>query len=606
MDLTNYDAIFNPYRGDRKNKDQEGYEIMWNKKGKGKYNVFLAILLTTAMMVFSACGTASDSKSASEGKSGETADSDQSQTQSTADLSDTDALNKRNEDGSYDGPLCEDEHTFTAFIAGSGNFTTGTFSEEVIKNNPAYQRITENTNVKIDFIVPASGEEESQFNLLIASGNYPDIIIGSASVTYPGGFDQAIDDGCFLDLTSYAEEYMPNYLAAISANEQVYKEATTLQNRIPCAFYLYNPEYEGKELQWWGQAIRKDILDELNLEIPETVEEWESVLRAMKDYGIEVPYSMVNCTGMDQAFLAAFGIAKAPIDWQNNIGFYADESGKITYGAIEEGYKEYLTMMNRWYKEGLLDSEFMTRSWRTVADTIYAMYGSGQIGAVYSLDGILPTMVQALGSQNPDGETVAVGVPKKDENSISKVSIGKLYAGGGTWWAITSKCSDPKLAMNFLDYLCTEDGINLTNYGVEDISYTMVNGVPTYTDVVLEAETGSSDGWRRNSGLALCIIGQEKVRNAQFKDASIQEWDRIWTETANQYSTVWSLTSEEELSVSSIMNDISTYVQEQTIKAIIDDTALNNWDKTVETIYSMKLEEALDIYQAGYDRYNNR
>ncbi len=54
------------------------------------------------------------------------------------------------------------------------------------------------------------------------------------------------------------------------------------------------------------------------------------------------------------------------------------------------------------------------------------------------------------------------------------------------------------------------------------------------------------------------------------------------------------------------MNDISTYVQEQTIKAIIDDTALNNWDKTVETIYSMKLEEALDIYQAGYDRYNNR
>lgn len=54
------------------------------------------------------------------------------------------------------------------------------------------------------------------------------------------------------------------------------------------------------------------------------------------------------------------------------------------------------------------------------------------------------------------------------------------------------------------------------------------------------------------------------------------------------------------------MNDISTYVQEETIKAITDDTALANWDNTVKQIYSMGIEEALNIYQTGYERYNNR
>ena len=73
------------------------------------------------------------------------------------------------------------------------------------------------------------------------------------------------------------------------------------------AYAKYMPEFEGKELQWWGQVIRKDLLDKAGLDIPETVDEWENALKAFKDMGIEVPYSMLNTTGMDQALLAAYG-----------------------------------------------------------------------------------------------------------------------------------------------------------------------------------------------------------------------------------------------------------------------------------------------------------
>ena len=86
----------------------------------------------------------------------------------------------------------------------------------------------------------------------------------------------------------------------------------------------------------------------------------------------------------------------------------------------------------------------------------------------------------------------------------------------------------------------------------------------------------------------------------------IQEWDRVWTESVNTYSTVYDLTADEEMEISAIMNDINTYVQEQTIKAIIDPEALATWDKTVEQVKNMRLDEALAIYQEGYNRYNNR
>lgn len=55
--------------------------------------------------------------------------------------------------------------------------------------------------------------------------------------------DQAVEDGCFIDLAPYAEEYMSNYLALIKENDQSYKEATTLENRMAVAYAKYMPEF---------------------------------------------------------------------------------------------------------------------------------------------------------------------------------------------------------------------------------------------------------------------------------------------------------------------------------------------------------------------------
>ena len=110
--------------------------------------------------------------------------------------SDTAALNNRDENNNYVGPLCEEQKELDVFFAiGGANFSGAqTFTQQLIDSNPSYQKLSENTNIKINYIVPAVGEEAAQFNLLIASGNYPDIIVGNAGISYPGGMDQAVED----------------------------------------------------------------------------------------------------------------------------------------------------------------------------------------------------------------------------------------------------------------------------------------------------------------------------------------------------------------------------------------------------------------------------
>ena len=160
--------------------------------------------------------------------------------------------------------------------------------------------------------------------------------------------------------------------------------------------------------------------------------------------------------------------------------------------------------------------------------------------------------------------------------------------------------------MNFIDYLCSVDGVRLSNFGIEGDTYNLVDGMPEFTDKILNYPSGSSDGLRLNVACVFAVSDEAKYRNTQFKTKENQEWNRIWTESTEQYNTLWSLTAEEAQKVSTIMSDITTYVQEETIKAITDDAALGNWENTVTQIYSMGMEDALRIYQIGYDRYNDR
>ena len=125
----------------------------------------------------------------------------------------------------------------------------------------------------------------------------PTLSIGTGSNV---DFEGVFADGLIWDLTPYLEEYAPDYWAWLNEDETRLKKIALTTGEIVYFACGVEEEYTCS----YGPLIRKDWLDECGLEIPYTLEEWETVLRTFKDRYNVAPMYM---TGSDWNGL--FGLA---------------------------------------------------------------------------------------------------------------------------------------------------------------------------------------------------------------------------------------------------------------------------------------------------------
>jgi putative aldouronate transport system substrate-binding protein len=127
---------------------------------------------------------------------------------------------------------------------------------------------------------------------------------------------------------------------------------------------------------------RSDWLKKLAIaKVPETLAEAEKALYACAKNdpdgnGKNDTYGLSNL-GMLPIF-GAFG----PIPWTNNAGaeMYADKGGTIVHNATQPGMKEALKLFAKWYKDGVLDPEFVTGERTGGHWSATQAFSSGRIG----------------------------------------------------------------------------------------------------------------------------------------------------------------------------------------------------------------------------------
>ena len=152
-----------------------------------------------------------------------------------------------------------------------------------LNNQRVFKQLQELTGIKLNFIVPTLGEETTDFNLMIASGDLPDIIIDAKR--YTGGIAAGVNEGAYLDLTDIVDEYMPNYSAWRNSDEERRKTTITDEGIVGGVYGLapYN------EWCWFGLLIKQEALDKTGLPVPETVDELHDFLVACKEAGYSQP-----------------------------------------------------------------------------------------------------------------------------------------------------------------------------------------------------------------------------------------------------------------------------------------------------------------------------
>ena len=485
-------------------------------------------------------------------------------------------------------PISEETVTFSIWYPWPPvltNFTEGP------QASPAAQEMESRTNVTLDYHTVSTEAAETEFSLMVVSGSYTDLILGGTG--YYNNPDTMIDDEVAIDIAPYLDEYMPNMKAILESNEEYALAAYTESGRIAECY-----KFEIGTDNNLGPVIRKDWLDELGLDVPETYDELYEALTAFKnELGVSSPL-LIPYTGLTSYYSMGYGVP-AEVD---SLFFVVD--GEVKYAGLEQDYYDFLTLMAQWYAEGLIDQDFLTRTTTTDPDT--GLITSDNAG-VWTAN-VLMFTEYANSADNPDFELVGMSFPKQTEDSA--IMYQSMSDATGTGFVVTTACWDVETCLRYIDYWYSEEGSFLANYGIEGTSFEYdENGEPHLTELILESEMGLPSSLTSS----IYVIGsgpflEDCYRNQYFfgdaQNEAIETWDISDEEYCSEaYPSDAYLSVEESETYNAIMGDINTYMEEVVTSVLVGNSGTEALEEMEDNLISMNIEEAIELKQAAYDRY---
>lgn len=568
---------------------KECRNIMQRKIIKAKKAAAAILGLILLIAIFSGCGNSDQQTSGETG----TPSSDTAETSSA----DSESAGSSDDSGNMEKVELTIWMPFTSTVV-----TT-------LEDSPVFQEWAERTNVSLSFIHPPAGQSSEAYTLAINSQELPDIFM--TWNTYPGGNIKAVEDGVYLDLKEYIDQgYAPNLKHLIDTVPDVSKVVYTDDGKI-ITFPMLRIAEEGA---WRGLITRKDWLDAVNMEVPTTIQELEDMLVAYKDQlGVETPFVCPSMT--DYGFEGSALLVGA---YNTASGFFQID-GKVHYGFMEDSYKDFLTLMKRWYDMGLIDKDFATRD----EDSRNALYTSGKGGMLIQNYGDFQNLTAAGTAIDPNFEILPLPNPVLNEGDDLHLRLYQPVKADECTF-ITTACQDVKAAMRFLDYLFGDEGFILANYGIEGTSFTWEDGSfddydipflpeslkdsdkhPVFTDYVLDNPDNLA--FFDFSGIyRIGNIGTGLLRNPMtdsLDDFTRQTMD-LWSKGSCDYGFPYtSFTSEENNRISTLLTDIKTYASETCYQFIMGLKPLDEFDNFREELRKMGVDELIQIYQDSYDRY---
>lgn len=479
-------------------------------------------------------------------------------------------------------------------------------SMQSMDDSPTWQLIQEKLNIDIVWQHPAAGQEQEQFNLMIASRELPDIIYYTWT-SVVGGPAQLIDDGLLLDLTDVIPDMAPNYHAFLTdpANAEIARQVSLNDGRL----YIFAKVFpDARSMSYNGLMIRQDWLDALGLERPDNIAQWETVLTAFKE---KDPNG--NGTADELPFLGAGinGIRSFAPAWGVRNGLYPSaEDGKIVFGQLQSGYKAFLETMADWYAKGLIDPEFAATDSTSLQNKMTQNLGGAFNGAT---SGGMGRILNLMADVQPDYNLTGVAPPATEEGIrySGRDPLVRAFVGQGA--AISAETEHLEDAIRLLDFCYSQEGNTLLNWGIEGVSYVVnPDGSKSFTETI----TNNPDGLTMDQAViqyafpssdAPVVNDYNARKQINYALWQQEEASQIWADC--DYSLLLPVlfpTAEDSSRLSEIMSEINTYVDEMETKFVMGRESFEQYDAFIDTIYSMGIEEAIEIQQRTYDDYLNR
>lgn len=455
---------------------------------------------------------------------------------------------------------------------------------------PVIQELGKRTNVywKME-LAPISNAAE-RYNIMMASSELPDV------VNY-----QFVDimmyaeKGAFEPLDELIEQYAPN-LKSVLDEDPSYRK--TLKGNDGKIYVVPNVgAIKVSEVFY----LRQDWLDKLGLDTPKTIDDWYEMLKAFKERDPngngekdEIPYSVRN----KRNNLMVFGYA-----WGLQDDEFFIEDGKVKYGAADPRMKELITWLAKLYSEGLIDPNYLTND----AKLWEANFVNGKSGATHDWISRINSFNANVGKVDPSADFRAVLPPvgpagkPMTRHQQEKLRIDSASA------AIASTSKYKVEIMKMFDYMFSEEGNLLMNFGIEGVHYKMENGYPKYTDIIMNDPDGRAPnvmtgvfGISRDIPLKKDIRYEEQVVLLPASAEAVKMYEPVIVPPYPKLK----FTDDEQEVLNAKYTEIKTYVDEMLDKFITGYEPIDKFDAFVKKLYDIGLEDVIKIHEDALARYN--
>ncbi|TDE02785.1 extracellular solute-binding protein [Jiangella asiatica] len=454
---------------------------------------------------------------------------------------------------------------------GTVQLTVAEFSygTELPDNDPVKAQLAEELGVDVELSLGVDPDEYwGQLATTLASGDAPDLFFVDRIHLH-----QMANQGLLLDLTDYIDEDLGTFDEFVGEDSYL---QTTINDKVyalPKRGSGYNPN------TYW---IRKDWLDNLNLEIPESVDDLMTVAKAFTEQdpdgnGQSDTYGLTGATlgsaANNQAWYPIWGAFGS-----GGPGVFYEKNGEIVNGFDDPATKDALEYINSLVGAGVVDPDYATNT--LPLDHERAMQGMAGIINIEWPRMQKPEFIDQFEELQPDAEWVQIA-PMAGPGGSGAMPLD-LYTSGG--YAVPASLAEDEEKLNkifeLMNYISTEDGNRLVSYGIEGSHFELAGDQVTMTE---QGVAESEPFWLYQ------FSGRDEASYLKTKfDYASAAIDFAWNQPTMEVHR--SLVTPPE---GYNDTDAATYAAQQVAQFINGSRSLDEWDAFVDELKT----------QFGYQQY---
>lgn len=468
---------------------------------------------------------------------------------------------------------------------------------------PIIKYLKEELNVTIHLQPIPEADYDTKRATVLASNTMPEVMdrLSNAEVAKYGSM------GMFYQLDAHVD-MMPNYYALVTAPD---RNVENNKFKVDGKMYSFRVLEKSRIAVAPAGVIRMDLLEEQNIPIPKSWDElYDAMLKIKAKHPEMYAFSQRQATNGTNYLIGQLaypmGTGGFPTFNRTRGMYYEPRLDKYLYGPTDENFMLIVEFLANAYRDGLLDPDYAA----TTQAITFEKLSNNKLFFHYDNNSHAARVFNpALSEIN---ENYRFGMLPPMENKLGETRAMRYERDWGTHLVISAKSPNADKIMRVIDWLYSEEGMMLSNFGKEGVDYDIIDGKPIIKEFIIEATKTAKDhfmGIQGYLGVGLHGMGRyideytyTQITDPMFIEMGL-ELDKYTAEGLIQYLPNWPpFNAEETDRIVEIEMNLSNVFDQEIDKFITGKRPLSEWPQLVEALKKQGSEELEEIFNTAYAR----